>query len=160
MNDTPEFAVARFETHDGYGKVTDRCLKYLVDSCSWSASANRCARPREFTPRACKRRWVNTVRCFFIGAGGLLKSRLLCGALRLAPDEARAQGAGQLLGRVIESEAVESLALSGGVTSIVAVIQIITILDESFGMLDPGNFQKALRCTSTRANAMLVIAHS
>lgn len=49
-----------------------------------------------------------------IGAGALLKQRLLYGALRLEPEEVRHHGAGQFLGRVIESEAVESLALSGG----------------------------------------------
>ena len=40
-----------------------------------------------------------------IGAGGLLKQWLLSGALRLDPEETRHQGAGQLLGRVIESDA-------------------------------------------------------
>ncbi len=65
---------------------------------------------------------------FFIGAGGLLKRRLLCGALRLEPEEVRAQGAGQMLGRVIESEAVESLALSGGLIGIMAAIEIVTAI--------------------------------
>jgi ATP-binding cassette subfamily B protein len=60
-----------------------------------------------------------------IGAGGLLRQRLLGGALQLEPEEIRTQGAGQLLGRVIESEAVESLALSGGLLSLVALIEII-----------------------------------
>ena len=61
---------------------------------------------------------------FAIGAGGLLKRRLLAGALRLAPEEIRQQGAGQLLGRVIESEAVEALALSGGVLGLVAGLEL------------------------------------
>jgi ATP-binding cassette, subfamily B, bacterial len=60
-----------------------------------------------------------------IGAGGLLKLRLLAGALRLDPEEIRHQGAGHLLGRVMESEAVESLALSGGFLAIVAVIELV-----------------------------------
>ena len=47
-------------------------------------------------------------------AGALLKQRLLAGAFRLEPEEIRREGAGQLLGRVIEAEAVESLALGGG----------------------------------------------
>jgi ATP-binding cassette subfamily B protein len=59
-----------------------------------------------------------------IGVGGLLKLRLLAGALRLEPDEIRHQGAGELLGRVIESEAVESLALTGGFLAMVAVIEL------------------------------------
>ena len=59
-----------------------------------------------------------------IGAGGLLKQRLLAGALRLAPEEIRHQGAGQLLGRVFESEAVESLALRGGLLGLLAGIEL------------------------------------
>jgi len=62
---------------------------------------------------------------FAIGAGAVLKQRLLYGALRLEPEEIRHQGAGQLLGRVIESEAVESLALSGGFLGLVAGIELI-----------------------------------
>src|SRR5580704_15015712 len=49
-----------------------------------------------------------------IGTGALLKQRLFFGSLRLDPDSIRHQGAGQLLGRVLESEALEALALSGG----------------------------------------------
>jgi ATP-binding cassette subfamily B protein len=59
-----------------------------------------------------------------IGAGALLKQRLFLGALRLDPDSLRHQGAGQLLGRVLESEAVEALALSGGFLAFVAFIEI------------------------------------
>jgi len=60
-----------------------------------------------------------------ITAGGILKERLLCGALRMKPDEIRHQGAGQLLGRVIESSALESLALSGGFMALVSVIELM-----------------------------------
>ena len=59
-----------------------------------------------------------------IRAGGLLKARLLAGVLRLAPEEMRHQGIGQLLGAVIEAEAVEALALNGGVLGLVAVIEL------------------------------------
>ena len=59
-----------------------------------------------------------------IGVGGLLKRRPPAGALRLDPEEVRHQGAGQLLGRVIESEAVESLALSGGVLGLMAGLEL------------------------------------
>lgn len=62
---------------------------------------------------------------FAIGAGGLLKQRLLFGALRLRPEEIRTEGAGQMLGRVIESNAVESLSLSGGFLGVVALIELI-----------------------------------
>jgi ATP-binding cassette subfamily B protein len=61
---------------------------------------------------------------FAIGAGSLLKKRLLYGALRLEPEEVRHKGAGQMLGQVIESTAVESLALSGGFLGLVALIEL------------------------------------
>ena len=59
-----------------------------------------------------------------IGGGAKLKQRLFYGALRLEPDSIRHQGVGQLLGRVIESEAVEALALSGGFLGVVAIIEL------------------------------------
>ncbi|HEX5731649.1 MAG TPA: ABC transporter ATP-binding protein [Blastocatellia bacterium] len=62
---------------------------------------------------------------FAIGAGSLLKQRLLYGALRLEPEEVRREGAGQMMGRVIESSAVESLALSGGFLGLVAIIELL-----------------------------------
>jgi ATP-binding cassette subfamily B protein len=59
-----------------------------------------------------------------IAAAGLLKQRLLAGSLHLRAEEVRREGSGQILGRVIESEALESLALSGGLASLVALIEI------------------------------------
>lgn len=59
-----------------------------------------------------------------IGVGARMKQRLFLGALKLEPDSIRHQGAGQLLGRVLESEAVEALALSGGFLALVALIEI------------------------------------
>jgi ATP-binding cassette, subfamily B, bacterial len=59
-----------------------------------------------------------------IGSAALLKQRLLYGALQLAPEEIRHQGAGQFLGQVLESEAVESLALSGGFAALIAAIEL------------------------------------
>ena len=58
-------------------------------------------------------------------AGRLLKERLLVGALRLDPEDIRHQGAGQLLGRVLESDAVESLAISGGLQAGLAAVEIV-----------------------------------
>jgi ATP-binding cassette, subfamily B, bacterial len=63
-----------------------------------------------------------------IGGGVLLKQRMLYGALRLHPDEIRHQGAGQFLGRVIESQAVESLALGGGFLAAVSILELIVAL--------------------------------
>ncbi len=65
---------------------------------------------------------------FVVGAGGLLKRRLLRGLLRLDPASLRHQGAGQLLGRVIEAGAVEALLLSGGYLAILAVLEIVITL--------------------------------
>lgn len=59
-----------------------------------------------------------------VRAAALLKRRLLEGALHLEPEEIRRQGAGQFLGRVLESEAVESLALSGGFTALISAIEL------------------------------------
>ena len=63
-----------------------------------------------------------------ISAGAILKSRLLTGTCRSRPEEVRSQGSAQLLGRVIESEAFESLALSGGLTGIVALLEIVIVI--------------------------------
>ena len=72
-----------------------------------------------------------------ISAGGLLKSRLLAGVLRLAPDEMRHQGVGQLLGRVVEAEAVEALALNGGMLGLMGGIELgIAVL--LFGVVSEG----------------------
>ena len=61
---------------------------------------------------------------FAIGAGGLIKQRLLQGALKLEPEEIRHEGVGHLLGRVFEGDAVESLALSGGLLGLVALVEL------------------------------------
>ncbi|MGH9337924.1 MAG: ABC transporter ATP-binding protein, partial [Vicinamibacteria bacterium] len=63
-----------------------------------------------------------------VTAGGLLKKRLLQGAMRLSPDELRADGAGRHLARVFESERVESLALSGGLLSAAASIELLAAI--------------------------------
>jgi ATP-binding cassette subfamily B protein len=61
---------------------------------------------------------------FAIGVGALFKQRLLYGALKLEADEIRHLGMGQFLGRVMEAEAVELLALSGGLLALVSIIQL------------------------------------
>jgi ATP-binding cassette subfamily B protein len=60
-----------------------------------------------------------------ITIGALLKQRLLAGAFHLESEEIRREGAGHLLGRVIEAEAFESLALGGGFTSVFAVLELV-----------------------------------
>jgi ATP-binding cassette subfamily B protein len=59
-----------------------------------------------------------------VDVGALFKQRLLFGALQLAPEEIRHQGAGQFLGRIMETVAVERLALAGGFRALLAFIQL------------------------------------
>jgi ATP-binding cassette subfamily B protein len=59
-----------------------------------------------------------------IGVAALLKRRLLYGALRLAPEEIRRWGVGQFLGQVLESEVVESIALSGGFVVLISATEL------------------------------------
>ncbi|MFN8058052.1 MAG: ABC transporter ATP-binding protein [Vicinamibacterales bacterium] len=54
----------------------------------------------------------------------LIKTRLLVGALRFDIEAVRQQGVGQLLGRVMESQAFESLALNFGVAAIVSTLEL------------------------------------
>ena len=65
--------------------------------------------------------WFNG--SFALGAARLLKARLLAGALRLDPDLVRRQGVGGLLGRVIEAQALESLALGGALAVLVGLLE-------------------------------------
>ena len=58
-------------------------------------------------------------------AGAVLKRRLLHGALRLEPDDVRRQGAGELLGRVVDSNRVEALAINGGLASLLACLELV-----------------------------------
>ena len=56
--------------------------------------------------------------------GALLKRRLLWGAMRMPPDDVRHQGAGQVFGRVVDAEAFENLALSGGHVGGIAAVEL------------------------------------
>jgi ATP-binding cassette, subfamily B, bacterial len=67
--------------------------------------------------------WAQGV--FAVGIGGLLKLRLLAGALKLDADDTRHEGIGSHFARVVESEAVEALALAGGFYAIAAVMDLI-----------------------------------
>ena len=66
--------------------------------------------------------WQTGVTALRVGA--IVKSRLLAGALALEPDELRTRGIGRLLALVIESQAVESLAISTGFASVAAIIDL------------------------------------
>lgn len=66
--------------------------------------------------------WLQGTLAITIGV--LLKQRLLSGALKISMHEARRRGAGQWLSRVIESEALESLAMSGGFSVMIATVEL------------------------------------
>jgi ATP-binding cassette subfamily B protein len=57
--------------------------------------------------------------------GGLTKERLLEGILALSPEEIRSRGVGQLLGSVLETEALEALARAGGPLAAAGLLQIL-----------------------------------
>jgi ATP-binding cassette, subfamily B, bacterial len=59
-----------------------------------------------------------------VSGSWLLMRQLLEGAFRLRHEEVRYQGVGQLLGRVLDAETLQSLALMGGTTGVLAVIQL------------------------------------
>ncbi len=59
-----------------------------------------------------------------IELGSALKQRLLFGALLLDPGEIRHEGAGRLLGRVIEADAIETLTVGGGLVCVVAMVEL------------------------------------
>src|SRR4029078_12333715 len=56
----------------------------------------------------------------------ILRQRLLQGLLALDTESTRAQGIGQLLGRVVETEALESLALGGGLMAASGAFELVT----------------------------------
>jgi ATP-binding cassette subfamily B protein len=61
-----------------------------------------------------------------VDVGRLLRARLMDGLLGLDAEPLRAEGAGQLLGRVMDTEAVESLALGGGLLAVAGVFELAT----------------------------------
>lgn len=60
-----------------------------------------------------------------VSVGAALKRRLLLGAMRIDPQQAREKGIGNILSQVFESEAVESLALNGGVSGVLAFTELL-----------------------------------
>lgn len=66
--------------------------------------------------------WLNAT--FALDLGRILKKRLLAGSLMMEIDALCHQGVGQLLGRVMEAQALESLALNGGMATVVAFLEL------------------------------------
>jgi hypothetical protein len=61
-----------------------------------------------------------------IDVGAVLRDRLLHGILALDTEPIRAEGIGQLLGRVVETEALEALALGGGLMAAAGLFELAT----------------------------------
>ena len=59
-----------------------------------------------------------------LDVGRVLKARLLAGALRMSSDSVKRQGVGQLLSRVVESQALESLSLNGGMSLVRSLLAL------------------------------------
>jgi len=68
-------------------------------------------------------KWSQNV--FALSIGSLFKQRLLHGILQLEPEEVRHQGSGQFLGTIMEAESFGSLAMEGGMLSVVAVLELL-----------------------------------
>jgi ATP-binding cassette subfamily B protein len=68
-------------------------------------------------------RWLEGVVA--VGFGGLLKQRLMVGAMTMDADLMRRKGAGELLSEVLESEAIEQLGASGGLQIVLAVLELL-----------------------------------
>lgn len=66
--------------------------------------------------------WLDASLVLDIGVR--LKGRLLAGALRLDVEETRRLGIGHLLGRVLDSQAFESLALATALAALVALVEL------------------------------------
>jgi ATP-binding cassette, subfamily B, bacterial len=59
-----------------------------------------------------------------LGIGMTLRRRLLAGALALPPDMLNSDGIGRLLGRTIEADSLEQVALGGGFVSVLALLEL------------------------------------
>jgi ATP-binding cassette subfamily B protein len=58
-----------------------------------------------------------------VHVGGLTRERLLAGILRLSSDTVRARGVGSLLGVVLDADALDALARTGGPTLLADLVQ-------------------------------------
>ena len=63
-----------------------------------------------------------------LGVSGLYKKKMLHGASRLEPEQIRRLGSGQLLGRVMETQALDALAFSTSVNIVMAIVDLMLVL--------------------------------
>jgi ATP-binding cassette, subfamily B, bacterial len=60
-----------------------------------------------------------------LGFGGVLKQRLLVGAMAMDPDLVRRKGAGEILSEVLETETIGDLGASGGIATLLALLELL-----------------------------------
>lgn len=68
---------------------------------------------------------VRAADAMSINGGRIFSRRLLYGILQIDPPVLRHQGAGQFLGRVLESEAIEEMAAAGGFLTVVSALEML-----------------------------------
>jgi ATP-binding cassette subfamily B protein len=116
--------------------VVAHVVEYGVMLASWWAASNGALQGRfdrgwliawmllllTLVPLRLFRAWCASR--FSTGFGTLLKTRLLAGAFKLDSNAMRHRGAGQLLGHVIESSEIETLGLTGGLLSLIAIVEV------------------------------------
>jgi ATP-binding cassette subfamily B protein len=73
-------------------------------------------------PLHCLATWLQGV--VVVGVGGLLKRRVLAGAMNIEPDLLRARGIGGALGDILETVALDDLAANGGIAALLATIEL------------------------------------
>lgn len=122
---------------NGAGLLTAHVLQYLLLIASWALLGRFSLAGRSdsgwrlawvlllltMLPFQVFGTWLQGL--FSIGLGVFLKRRLLCGALKLKPEEIRHAGAGTFLGQALEAEAVERLAVTGGLPGLLASVEIV-----------------------------------
>ena len=67
--------------------------------------------------------WSEAV--FAFETGRLIKSRLLAGALAIPADLVQRRGVGEMIGQIMESQALEGLALGGAFAVLVGLIELV-----------------------------------
>ncbi len=70
-------------------------------------------------------RWLGSV--IALGFSGLLKQRLLAGAINIDADLMRCKGGGRLFGEVLEVEAIERLGVSGGIETVLSAVELLLV---------------------------------
>jgi ATP-binding cassette subfamily B protein len=73
----------------------------------------------------CRAVEAHAARMIALGAGTIIKRRLLDGSLRLGPDEVRRRGIGEYLARALDAEAIETAGLTGAFLAIDALGGVI-----------------------------------